>query len=151
MLTPYDYDAFREYWEHMVQHVLEDSRPVREGFRMHRTAPPPPLPLREPLGSAVGKAIVKPLVQSPTMRLIEWVTVGGLPPVIRDRLCLDWTASDELRYRLYLKAVQKVWAVLPEEAQFLPLARQAAATYRDIGTVAPIPLPRPATDGGLRR
>jgi uncharacterized protein (DUF2236 family) len=141
--VPTDYDAFQEYWEYTLEHVLEDSRPVREGFRMHRTAPPPSLPLREPLGSAVARAIVKPLLQSPALRLIGWVTVGGFPPVIRERLCLDWTASDELRYRLYLKAVQKVYAALPEDAQFLPIARQARATYRDTGTVAPLALPAP--------
>jgi uncharacterized protein (DUF2236 family) len=107
--------------------------------------------LREPFGSAVGKVIIKPLVQSPMLRLIEWATVGALPPVIRERLCLDWTASDELRFRLYRRAVQKLFAVLPEDAEFLPIARQALATYRETGTVAPIPLPQPATNGGQHK
>ena len=39
--VPPDWDAFQQYWEQMINNVLEDSRPVREGFHMYRTMPPP--------------------------------------------------------------------------------------------------------------
>jgi uncharacterized protein (DUF2236 family) len=75
------------------------------------------------------------------MRLMLWLTVGALPPLLRDRLCLDWTAFDELRYRAHLKAVHALLLAIPEERQYFPLARAARQHYRDTGAVAPIPLP----------
>jgi uncharacterized protein (DUF2236 family) len=140
--VPPDWDAFQDYWDHMVCNVLEDTRPVREGFRMHRTAPAPSSErLSERANAMLGPYLLKPFVQTPLIRFMLWVTVGALPPVLRDRLCLDWTTSDELRYRAHLKAVHALLLVIPEERQYFPLARTARQHYRDTGTVASIPLP----------
>lgn len=140
--VPPDWDAFQEYWEHMVTHVLEASRPVRAGFRMHRTAPAPKsIRLSERANAVVGPYLLKPLVQTPLIKFMLWLTVGALPPVLRDRLGLDWTRSDELRYRAHLKAVHALLLAMPDEWQFLPLARAARQHYRETGSVAPIPLP----------
>ncbi|MDT4915324.1 MAG: hypothetical protein QOH89_24 [Pseudonocardiales bacterium] len=140
--VPPDWDAFQQYWEHMVNNVLEDTRTVREGFRMHRSAPAPKSRrLSDRANAVVGPYLLKPLVQTPLIRLMLWLTVGALPPVLRERLCLDWTASDELRYRAHLKAVHGLLLAIPDERQYLPLARDARRHYRDTGTVAPIPLP----------
>jgi uncharacterized protein (DUF2236 family) len=140
--VPPDWDAFQQYWEHMVTHVLEDTRTVREGFRMHRTAPAPRTRrLSDRANAVVGPYLLKPLVQTPAIRLMLWLTIGALPPVLRDRLCLDWTTSDELRYRAHLKAVHALLLAIPDERQYHPLARAARQHYRDTGVVAPIPLP----------
>lgn len=140
--VPPDWDAFQQYWEHMVSHVLEDTRTVREGFRMHRTAPAPKsIRLSDWANAVVGPYLLKPIVQTPLIRLMLWLTVGALPPVLRDRLCLDWTGSDELRYRAHLKAVHALLLMIPDERQYLPLARDARRHYRDTGVVVPIPLP----------
>ena len=140
--VPPDYDAFQEYWEHMINDVLEDARPIREGFRMHRTAPPPSLPkLPERANRALGAYVLKPVLQAPAMRATLWLTKGALPPVIRERLCLDWTTTDELRYRAHRKAVHALLVALPDELQYIPLARRARRTYRETGAVAPLPLP----------
>jgi uncharacterized protein (DUF2236 family) len=140
--VPPDWDAFQQYWEHMVVDVLEDSRTVREGFRMHRTAPAPTsVRLSARVNAVVGPYLLRPLVQTPLMRLMLWLTVGALGPVLRDRLCLDWTAFDELRYRAHLKAVHALLLVIPDDQQYLPLARTARQHFRDTGVVAPIPLP----------
>ncbi|MCW2755303.1 MAG: hypothetical protein JWQ32_2714 [Marmoricola sp.] len=140
--VPPDWDAFCEYWDHMITHVLEDTRTVREGFRMYRTAPAPSTTrLSARANAIVGPYLLRPLVQTPVMRLMLWLTVGALPPILRDRLCLDWTSSDELRYRAHLKAVHLLLLAIPDERQYFPLARSARQHYRDTGTVAPIGLP----------
>jgi uncharacterized protein (DUF2236 family) len=140
--VPPDWDSFQEYWEHMIDHVLEDSRPVREGFRMHRTAPPPSLAMLSKQANAIlGPYVLKPLLQAPAMRLMLWLTTASLPPVIRERLCLDWTTTDELRYRAHRKAVHALLLALPDELHYFPLAREARRTYRETGVVAPLPLP----------
>jgi uncharacterized protein (DUF2236 family) len=71
-----------------------------------------------------------------------WLTKASLPPVIRERLCLDWTTTDELRYRAHRKAVHAFLLGLPEELQYFPLARKARRVYRETGVVAPLQLPR---------
>jgi uncharacterized protein (DUF2236 family) len=90
--------------------------------------------------TVVGPLILKPLVQTPLVRTILWITTGALPPVIRERLCLDWTGMDELRYRLHLKAVHAMIRGIPTHFQYFPLAREQRAHYHRTGTVAPIPL-----------
>jgi uncharacterized protein (DUF2236 family) len=140
--VPPDYDAFQEYWEQMINNVLEDSRPIREGFRMHRTAPPPSLPRLSTRANAVlGPYVLKPLLQAPAMRFMLWLTRASLPPVIRERLCLEWTAVDELKYQAHRKAVHAFLLALPDELQYFPLARQARRTYAATGEVAALPLP----------
>ena len=141
--VPPDWDAFQEYWDHMVNEVLEDTRPVREGFRMHRTAPAPSLArLPKRTNAVLGPYVLKPFLQAPAMRLALWLTTASLPPVLRDRLCLDWTTPDELRYRAHRKAVYTLLLTLPDDLHYLPLARKARRIYRDTGVVAPLPLPR---------
>jgi uncharacterized protein (DUF2236 family) len=140
--VPPDWDGFQQYWEYMVENVLEDTRPVREGFRMHHTAPPPKFDrLPHWTNAIVGPYIVKPLVQSPAMRLAEWLTVASLPHPARERLCLDWASRDELTYRLYLKAAHAAVVALPENRQFHPVAQQARTYRSEHGTVQTIPLP----------
>ncbi|HEX3707799.1 MAG TPA: oxygenase MpaB family protein [Mycobacteriales bacterium] len=140
--VPPDWDAFQQYWEHMVTNVLEDTRPVREGFRMYRTAPAPTSArLSARVNAVIGPYLLKPFVQTPLMKLMLWLTVGALGPVLRDRLCLDWTTSDELRYRAHLKVVHQLIRAVPDERQYLPLAREARDHYRATGEVAAIPVP----------
>jgi uncharacterized protein (DUF2236 family) len=140
--VPPDWDAFQEYWDHMINHVLEDTRTVREGYRMHRTAPAPSLArLSERTNSVLGPYVLKPLLQAPAMRLMLWLTTASLGPVIRERLCLDWTTTDELKYRAHRKAVHAFLLALPDELQYFPLARKARRIYRETGVVAPLPLP----------
>jgi uncharacterized protein (DUF2236 family) len=141
--VPPDWDAFQEYWEHMVSHVLEDSRPVREGFRMHRTAPAPKLArLSERANAVLGPYLLEPFLQAPAMRFMLWLTRASLPPVIRERLSLDWTKTDELRYQAHRKAVHAFLVAVPDELHYHPIARRARATYTGTGAVAPLALPR---------
>ena len=142
--VPPDWDGFQQYWEHMVEHVLEDTRPVREGLRMDRTAPPPSID-RFPdwINAIIGPYVIKPVLQAPFMRLAQWLAIASLPPAARERLCLEWTRKDELTYRMYLAAARVAVTAVPESRQFHPVAQQARAQWSERGTVAPIPLPEP--------
>jgi uncharacterized protein (DUF2236 family) len=142
--VPPDWDGFQQYWAHMVDDVLEDTRPVREGFRMHVTAPPPELS-RLPgwIDKIAGPYLVKPLLQAPLMQFAQWLTVASLPPAARERLCLPWTHRDELAYRLWLNTAHTVVAALPENRQFHPVARQAREHLAKYGAVEPILPPAP--------
>jgi uncharacterized protein (DUF2236 family) len=140
--VPPDWDAFKSYWEHMLGDVLEDTRSVREGFRMHRTMPAPSFSGLSNRGSALlGRFLVKPLVQTPLVQFMLWLTVGSLPPIARERLCLDWTTTDELSYRAHRAAVHACLLALPDDLHYFPLARAQRKRYRETGVVAAIPLP----------
>jgi uncharacterized protein (DUF2236 family) len=126
----------------MVNHVLEDSRPVREGFRMHRTAPPPSLPrLSDRANAVLGPSVLRPFLQAPAMRFMLWLTRASLPAVIRERLCLEWTTADELKYSAHRRAVHAFLVALPDELHYFPLARKARRIYRETGAAASLPLP----------
>jgi uncharacterized protein (DUF2236 family) len=141
--VPPDWDAFQVYWQHMISDVLEDTRPVREGFRMHRTMPAPSFAsLSRRVNAVLGPYLVKPLMQTPLVQFMLWLTVGSLPPVARERLCLDWTATDEIRYRAHRELVHAALLAIPDDLQYFPLARVQRQRYRDTGAVPPIPLPR---------
>jgi uncharacterized protein (DUF2236 family) len=143
--VPPDWAGFQQYWEYMVENVLEDTRPVREGFRMHRTAPPPKLEqLPDWANAIVGPYVMKPLLQAPAMRFANWLTVGSLPEPIRERLCLDWTRRDQLVYRAWLKVAHAAVAAIPEEKHYESVARQARRYWYDQREVQSIPLPTPA-------
>jgi uncharacterized protein (DUF2236 family) len=109
---------------------------------MYRTMPPPTSKhLSDRANSVVGPLILKPLVQTPLVNLMLWITTGALPPVLRERLCLDWTRMDETRYRLHLKTVQEVIKGIPARFQYFPLAREQREHYQRTGAVAALPLP----------
>jgi uncharacterized protein (DUF2236 family) len=140
--VPPDWDGFRQYWEYTVENVLEDTRPVREGFRMDRTAPPRNID-RLPgwVNAIVGPYVLKPALQAPLMRLAQWLAIASLPPAARERLCLEWSRTDQLTYQLYLKAVHVAVAALPESKQFHPVAQQARTHWLEHDMVEAIPLP----------
>jgi uncharacterized protein (DUF2236 family) len=142
--VPPDWDGFQHYWEDMVDNVLEDTRPVREGFRMHHTAPPPNFAQQpEWMNRIVGPFVIKPVLQAPLMKHAQWLTVASLPPVARERLCLTWTQTDDFAYRLYLKAAHAAIVAMPENRQFHPVAHQARKHWSEHGWVEPIPMPAP--------
>ena len=109
---------------------------------MHRTMPAPSfasLPLW--VNAVLGPYVVKPLLQTPLVRFMLWLTVGSLPPVARERLCLDWTTTDEIRYRVHRELVHVALLAIPDDLQYFPLARVQRQRYRETGVVRAIPLP----------
>ncbi|MET9385867.1 oxygenase MpaB family protein [Streptomyces sp. NPDC002928] len=123
-----------EYWpyfDRMVRGELELTVVVAELLDPRRPIPPPP-------GAHALLRRIWPVLCPPLAHLHVFVTTGLLPPTVRDRLGLPWTACDERRLRHLCAAVRTLLPLLPERLRYLPLAREARRAARHAGR------PRPA-------
>jgi uncharacterized protein (DUF2236 family) len=80
----------------------------------------------------VWRAVGRPLDS-----VARFITVGGMHPRMRELLGTPWSAADERRYRRFaaaVRALDRVWPVLPEAVRYLPRARRAFARERRRGT-----------------
>jgi uncharacterized protein (DUF2236 family) len=106
------------YFDDMVANTLEDHPTAHDVLdAVRRTGAPPYLPgvLRRRWGQhALG-----------ANRVNLFLIVGTLPPAVRDKLGLDWSAADERRLRRFGRAVAAVAPRLPERLRYLPLAYRA--------------------------
>jgi uncharacterized protein (DUF2236 family) len=125
MFPPTVEDYWR-YFDDMVENTLENHPTAHDVLRVSRTvAPPPALPPAvarawQPFGLASG-------------RLNHFVTVGTLPPAVRDKLGLSWTARDERRLRRLGGLVRAGVPHLPERLRYLPIAYKARRGARTQG------------------
>ncbi|MBN6053585.1 DUF2236 domain-containing protein [Nonomuraea sp. RK-328] len=120
---PADIEAFWRYFDGMVAGRLEAHPTAFEVLAMLRSTPPPPglpAPLRHlwaPVGVGWGE--------------FAWfITVGTLPPAVRERLGLRWSARDERRLRHLGRAVAAITPRLPERLRYMPLACRARRAAR---------------------
>lgn len=77
-------------------------------------------PLPSPLGSALG------VPATPVLRL---AMIGNLPPEVRTRLGLKWTAADQVEYRALALAVAQAGRLMPTG----PGQRLATVFLRNLG------------------
>ncbi|GAA0416951.1 oxygenase MpaB family protein [Acrocarpospora corrugata] len=115
-----------DYWTYlddMVANTLEDHPTAHDVLdSARRVGAPPYLPgvLRRLWGQhALG-----------ANRVNLFLIVGTLPPAVRDRLGLDWSAADERRLRRLGRMVAAVAPRLPERLRYLPIAYQARVRSR---------------------
>lgn len=113
---PPDLAAFWSYYEGMLTDRLEDNQAVRDvldAITGHGTPPPPgwraPAAAWRPVSSALGKVMYR-------------VTVGMLPPALRRRLDLAWTASDERGLSALGAVVRTAFPALPPRWRYHPVA-----------------------------
>ncbi|MDF5756454.1 oxygenase MpaB family protein [Spongiactinospora sp. TRM90649] len=122
MLPPTVEDYWR-YFEDMVAGTLEDHPTAHDVLDVARGVGPPPMlpavfaPLWRPLGLTSG-------------RVNQFVTIGTLPPAVRAKLGLDWSARDERRLRALGRAVAALAPRLPERIRYLPIAYHARRAAR---------------------
>ncbi|WP_113705560.1 oxygenase MpaB family protein [Nonomuraea lactucae] len=121
--VPGDVEAFRRYFEAMVAGRLEAHPTAFEVLSVLRMSPAPPGlpgPLRRvwgPVGAGSGG-------------LTFFVTVGTLPPAVREKLGLAWTARDERRLGHLGRAVAALTPRLPERLRYMPIAYHARKAAR---------------------
>ncbi|MGW4794268.1 oxygenase MpaB family protein [Nonomuraea sp. NPDC004297] len=121
--VPEDLDAFWRYFDDMVAHRLEPHPTALDVLSALRGTPAPPglpAPLRRlwtPVGVGAGE-------------FNRFVTVGTLPPAVREKLGLRWTARDERRLRQVGRAVAMVTSRLPERLRYMPIAYRARRAAR---------------------
>lgn len=121
-VAPPTYDAFVEYWNHHVEHVLERT-PAAQGlvdivnrpWSMRQEWMPQPL---WAAATRVGGLSVRD------------VAVGAMPPRVRELCGFPWTASQQARFDAFRAVVQRAWPLLPERVRLVPVAR---AAYRRRG------------------
>lgn len=127
---PPTYADFNEYFDHMVEHELAVTDTLRDVLDATLVAPPLPWPLR-PLRRPAGEAA----------RLL---TVGLLPPRLREELGLDWGAGRE---RLTGTAASLGRVLLPAVPDLLRMFPRARAAERKLRAGSG---PRRTRDGAVR-
>lgn len=120
---PPTYDAYRKYFEDMLDHTLVAHPTAYEFLAATRRIPPPPgLP-----------ALLRPLWRAATDvpgRVQHFVTVGTLPAKAREILGLTWTARDERALRVLGFVVGRLVPLLPERLRYFPIAYEARRVER---------------------
>ncbi|MFB9625617.1 oxygenase MpaB family protein [Nonomuraea helvata] len=120
---PRDLEAFWRYFDAMVADTLEPHPTALDVLSVLRGTPAPPgLPrslrrLWTPVGVGSGE-------------FNHFVTVGTLPPAVRRKLGLRWTARDERRLRQLGHAVAVLTPRLPERLRYMPIAYHARKAER---------------------
>ncbi|RZQ63758.1 oxygenase MpaB family protein [Amycolatopsis suaedae] len=113
--VPGSWDEFQEYWDHMCRDVLEVNQATLDVLDIAGIAKPNGLPW---LPDAVWR-VLGPL----TARNFVWLTTGLYDPVIREKLGLRWTASDEFRHRAVGRLIALAFRFVPFERRYHPRAR----------------------------
>jgi uncharacterized protein (DUF2236 family) len=122
---PADLDAFWRYFDAMVAERLEPHPTALDVLDALRGTPAPPglpRPLRglwTPVGAGSGE-------------FNYFVTVGTLPPAVREKLGLRWSARDERRLRHLGRAVAVLTPRLPERLRYMPVAYHARRAARSL-------------------
>ncbi|MGV9774388.1 oxygenase MpaB family protein [Streptosporangium sp. NPDC003464] len=122
-MFPATVDDYWRYFHDMVDTTLENHPTAHDVLRTALTVGPPPIMpaalrgLWGPLGLTSG-------------RVNHFVTVGTLPPAVRQKLGLAWTARDEMRLRRLGRAVAATVPRLPERARYMPIAYRARQAAR---------------------
>ncbi|MGW5154204.1 oxygenase MpaB family protein [Nonomuraea wenchangensis] len=120
---PADLDDYWRYFDRMVAERLEPHPTALDVLSAMRGTPAPPglpAPLRRlwtPVGAGAGE-------------FSHFVTVGTLPPAVRDKLGLRWTVRDERRLRRVGQAVAALTPRLPERLRYMPIAYRARRAVR---------------------
>jgi uncharacterized protein (DUF2236 family) len=114
--VPPDYAAFRRYWDHMLDDVLEPTAVALGSF-----VPAGDLPAPYPWVPGPAWAALRPLVN----RGPAWIARGTLPPRARATLGLSWSPADERALRLLQTGVRTSWPLVPPPLRYLPRARAA--------------------------
>jgi len=102
---PATYDDFRDYWDEQVRTIaVSDTGRVLAGDILR-----PRLPLRLDLPLAPGLA------------LFRLVSVGTLPPTIRERFGFSWSDTQQRRLDRVHAAARRTFAVVPRPARVGPV------------------------------
>ena len=129
---PPDWSAFEEYYARVTDKELRRSATLdRVMASIFNPAKPPQLPLPNELWR---------LASRPAAELIRLITIGSLPPLLRERLGLRWGPERELALRAQQEAIRRLFPLLPARLRLMPPALAA----RRGETLAAVDHPRPS-------
>ena len=117
-VVPPDWASFQAYFDWMCREELVIT-PAARGLIEFAKDPPATFPLvPAPLYRVARKPTAKPL---------WWLSVGTLPPVVRERIGEPWTERDERRHRAFRRVVRTAWRVMPPRLRYTARARRGYA------------------------
>lgn len=126
-----DYDA---YFDDMVDNVLEDHPTVHEVFDLLGEPSAPPVP---GLPNGVWNLSRKPLAAQTKL-----ISVGLLPPVLRERFGMEWSRRHETAFNSIAAVSRSLTPVLPKQArEFGPAYVKFRTKQLRRGDVAAVPPP----------
>ncbi|MBV9639490.1 MAG: DUF2236 domain-containing protein [Mycobacteriaceae bacterium] len=129
--VPRTWEEFQEYWDRVCHEELEINRATQDIFGIRI-----PKPKLLPMPTPVWDQLFKPLVAGQ-----RWIAAGLFDPVVREKAGMRWTPGDEVLLRLFGKAVEVAFLVVPDEIRLHP--RALAAYRRAAGKeAADAPLPQ---------
>jgi uncharacterized protein (DUF2236 family) len=114
--VPPDWDAFLDYWEHMLGNVLQPTSTARASIRKPKRRVPPPYPWMH--GPVWG--LLHPLLVDGS----SWLARGTLPARARETLGLQWSSRDQAGLDALAVTIRTGWALLPSSARRLPRTRR---------------------------
>lgn len=113
---------FQQEWDRVCTEVLETNAAV--DFVLHMLDRPMRLELPRPLG------VLNPVLRrGPVARAlrvpVRVSTIGGLPPIVRERFGIRWTRNDQRQLDALELAVRKGWRLVPFSHRWQPRAQVA--------------------------
>jgi uncharacterized protein (DUF2236 family) len=126
--VPKSWQDFQEYWDRVCRDELEINRATLDIFSMR--IPKPKFVL---MPTPIWNQLFKPLVASQ-----RWIAAGLFEPVLREKAGMRWTAGDEVLLRLFGKAVEVAFLVVPDEIRLHP---RALSAYRRASGKEPVGAP----------
>jgi uncharacterized protein (DUF2236 family) len=120
--VPSDRAAFQEKWHYYCAEVLE-LNPAAEWVLNSLRRPvlsaepllPPQLTLLRPLAKTA-------LARHSVFRVVRVCAFGALPPVVRARFGIEWSAVDAIALDGLELAVRNAWPIVPESVRWQPRA-----------------------------
>lgn len=115
--VPDSWEDFCAYWDRVCADELEYTK-AADGILNMRI----PKPWFVLMPDAVWGQLFKPMLSAQ-----RWIATGLFEPVVREKAGLQWNDGDEILFRLFGKAVQIMFAFVPDEVRLHP---RALAGYR---------------------
>jgi uncharacterized protein (DUF2236 family) len=113
--VPETWEEFQQYWDRVCNDELEVNRATLDILQMRI-----PKPKYVLLPTPIWDQLFKPLVAGQ-----RWLAAGLFDPVVREKAGMRWTLGDEVLLRLFGKAVEAAFLVVPDEIRLHPRALTA--------------------------
>jgi uncharacterized protein (DUF2236 family) len=111
--VPRTYDAFRRYWDEMLDDVLEATPVARYGVRTMGHVPSPWPIIPKALWAGARPAVA---------RVAPWIGRVTLPPRAQELLGIRTTVADRLALQVAATAIRTAWPALPTALRRQPRA-----------------------------
>ena len=131
---PETWQEFEIYFDRTVRDTLQDHPTVHEVFDLLDAPSAPPVP-----GLPEG---VWNVIRKPASAQVKLISIGMMPPLLRDRFGMEWTSGHELRFRALAAASRASGPLLiPQLREFGPVYVKARMKQLRRGDVAATPPP----------